>query len=567
MKIIYLSTLILLLCCISCEKSLDLYPEDQLSDVTFFLSGNDFKTYSNQFYSSLATFNADDDETDITRGSGSNSVSNSSYVPSPSDAVWDNSYALIRSLNFGIGKYLEASKDVQEESKVYYAEMKFFRAYFYFNLLKRFGGVPKIDKVLSLSDTDYLYGKRAEREDIFNFILSDLDEAINILPLQSQLADSDNGRVTLGAVLAFKARVALFEACWQKYHNKSKNDSLFKLAQESARLVIDSDEYHLFDKRDLLGEDSYRYYFTLSKVKSNPAGLTKSSQEETILANRYDADIRESPRVERSYESNPTKKLADMFLDVNGLPITHPQSVFKGYQGLTSEYELRDPRMDIFFVKPMERFYVYTQPAFTANFDNLNDPTRGVVNEVQFGQFTQTGYKTTKLVGEVTVPLGIDYPVIRFTEVLLIYAEASYEIKNYITDDELDYSINKLRDRVGMVHLTNSHVKKYGLDMLEEIRRERTIELFAEGFRYDDLRRWKTAEVEMSESVRGIKLKGSEYENDPRWSSLTFNTDKDGFIVFEQANQRVFQQKHYLRPIPTRQILLNPNLTQNPGWE
>lgn len=567
MKRFYLLNIILLLCCISCEKSLNLYPEDQLSDATFFLSGDDFKTYANQFYGSLATFNADDDETDITRGSGSNAVSNSSYVPSPSDGVWDNSYALIRSLNVGIGKYLEASEELKDESKTYYAEMKFFRAYFYFNLLKRFGGVPKVDKELSLSDTDYLYGKRASREEIFEFILSDLKDAIDILPLQSQLDDADNGRVTRGAALAFRARVALFEASWQKYHNGSKDNTLFDLAQESAKLVIDSDEYHLFDQRSLLGEESYRYYFTLAKVKSNPAGLTKSSQEETILANRYDEDIRESPRVERSYESNPTKKLADMFLDVNGLPITHPETVFKGYQEIASEYELRDPRMDIFFVKPMERFYVYTQPAFTANFDNLSDPTRGVVNEVQFGQFTQTGYKTTKLVGEVTVPLGIDYPVIRLTEVLLIYAEATYEINGSITDDELNYSINKLRNRVGMVPLNNAHVERYGLNMLEEIRRERTIELFAEGFRYDDLRRWKTAEVEMSEAVRGIKLKGSAYENDPRWSSLTFNTDSDGFIVFEQANQRVFQQKHYLRPIPTRQILLNPNLEQNPGWE
>src|SRR5699024_11986488 len=94
-------------------------------------------------------------------------------------------------------------------------------------------------------------------------------------------------------------------------------------------------EYELWDHRAELGDWSYKYFFTLSKIKSNPAGLTKVDNKETILAQRYDEDLRESPRYEHSGTLCPTKKLADMYLDKNGLPITHPNSVFKGYQKIT----------------------------------------------------------------------------------------------------------------------------------------------------------------------------------------------------------------------------------------
>ncbi len=560
--------IILLLCLISfftvsCEKDLDLQSQDVISDPVYFKTAEDFKIYLNQFYRDhLPTFNNDDDMSDITKPNGFNSVSNSSYSTSPSDGVWNDSYKMIRYANYVLDKCEKAEEPLKSDIGIYKAEACFFRAFHYFNLLKRFGGIPLIDKVLSLSDTEYLYGPRASREAITEFILKDLNDAIAILPLEQNIAQDDKGRISKGAAQAFKARVALFEGTWRKYHGIGNYDDLFSEAVKEAKQVIDSKQYELFDRRDVLGDLSYKYYFTLSKIKSNSAGLTKSDQKETIFANRYDQDIRESVRLDNQY---PTKKLADMYLDSKGLPITHPSSNFKGYDKVLSEYENRDPRMDIFLIKPFERFWLYSQPMYNIKWEDPDNS--GIIYKVDFGFWTQTGYRGLKAIGEITFPLGMDWPIIRYTEVLLIYAEALFEKNGKITNDELNISINKLRDRVGMVHLTNEHVNTYGLNMLDEIRRERTIELCFEGYRFDDLRRWKTAEVEMSKPLKGVKFKGTEYETNPLWDEVKYDYDTDGCILLETSSKRKFESKHYLFPIPTRQILLNGQLEQNPGWK
>lgn len=485
-----------------------------------------------------------------------------------SDGTWDGAYSAIRYINYGLERCATAPDELKNDIKVYEAEMKFFRAYQYFNLLKRFGGVPLIEKTLTLEDKDLLYGPRDSRETIAAFIKKNLDEAIPELPLESAISADDKGRISKGAAEAMKARFSLFEGTWRKYHGLQGADAFLDDAISAAKNVINSNEYELWDHRAELGDWSYKYFFTLSKIKSNPAGLTKADNKETILAQRYDEDLRESPRYEHSGTLCPTKKLADMYLDKNGLPITHPNSVFKGYQKITSEYEDRDPRMDIFFVKPGERFWLFSQPMYNPDWSNPDDPNRGIVYNVDFGFWTQTGYRNVKLEAEVSFPLGCDWPIIRYTEVLLIYAEALFEKNGNISDSDLDISINKLRDRVGMPHLTNTFVTANGLNMKEEIRRERTIELSLEGYRLDDLRRWKTAEVELNQPLRGIKYKGTEYETDGRWDNIGYEVDEEGVIVLEKASDRKFDpNKHYLFPLPTRQILLNPQLEQNPGWK
>lgn len=551
----------------SCEYGLDIISPDVISEPVYFKTADEFKQYANQFYEGMSTFNSDDDMSDICKPSGFNNVSNSTYIAGTTDGTWDGAYTALRSINYGLEKCADAPADLKESIKVYEAEMKFFRAYQYFNLLKRFGGVPLIEKSLTTEDTDELYGPRDSRETIAAFIKKNLDEAIPVLPLESEIATDDKGRISRGAAQAFKARFSLFEGTWRKFHGLEGADEYLDDAVSASHDVIMSGEYELWDHRAELGELAYKYYFTLSKVKANPAGLTKADNKETIIAQRYDEDLREAPRPEHSASLCPTKKLADMYLDNTGLPIDHPNSVFQGYDRLTSEYENRDPRMTTFFIEPGDRFWLFSQPMYNIDWNNMDDPNRGIIYNVDFGFWTQTGYRSLKFESEITFPLGCDWPVLRYTEVLLIYAEAVYEKNGAISDDDLNLSINELRDRVGMPHLTNDFVTTNGLDMREEIRRERTVELCLEGYRLDDLRRWKTAEYELNEPLRGIKYKGTEYETDGRWDNIGYEIDDEGVIVLESAENRKFDpEKHYLFPLPTRQILLNPQLEQNPGW-
>jgi hypothetical protein len=160
----------------------------------------------------------------------------------------------------------------------------------------------------------------------------------------------------------------------------------------------------------------------------------------------------------------------------------------------------------------------------------------------------------------------IDKDLIRYAEVLLTYAEAKFELNGSISDADLDLSINKLRDRVGMPHLTNEFVAANGLDMRTEIRRERTVELAMEGFHYDDIIRWKTAEKVLPVDILGAKYVASEW---PGTDPSTLNLTSDSILIVEPASKRVFNpQKDYLYPVPLHEITFSHNhVTQNPDWQ
>lgn len=260
-----------------------------------------------------------------------------------------------------------------------------------------------------------------------------------------------------------------------------------------------------------------------------------------------------------------------MYLCADGLPVTK-SPLFKGYDQTGSEFQQRDPRMTMTIVIPGTAIPQcwYPQPAEAWPFY----PQRNA----------NTGYTTYKFLSEDAASnespglgYGYDRHILRYAEVLLIYAEATFEKNGAISDEDLNKSINLIRQRVNMIELSNSFVNANGLDMREEIRRERTVELALEGFRYDDLRRWKTAENELPTDVKGIKIVGTPWANpivvegqdrnpytDASWQT---RTDANGFIIVESASGRSFDpNKHYLAPLPTKEILINPELKQNPGW-
>lgn len=551
----------------SCEKKLDLFPQTTYSESTFFTTPEQYKLFVNQFYSQLPDVNygsSRDTYSDLRAAwGGANNISNSSYSPSPNSGLWQSSYAIIRNTSYLIGKAEEALEELRNQIGIFKGEAHFFRALAYYNLYKDFGGVPLIDRVLSLDDQELLYGPRSDRSVIVDYILDDLNAAIAMLQEESDIAGNDKGRVSRDAALALKARVALFEGTWLKSRGQDGN-ALLDIAIDASDMIISGNQYQLFDRKDVLGDSSYRYFFILDKVLTNPAGLTKSDQREYILTNRYDNTLRASPVNSVHGSASPTQKFADMFLCKDGLPIDK-SPLFEGYSTVTSEYQNRDPRMSNSMIQPFTRFWSSYPPEYGRNW--ANPYAGGNIYDVNFGNTTNTGYLNYKFLTEIAPPLSVDYPVIRFAEVLLINAEAKFERNGSISDADLDITINQLRKRAGVADLTNALASAHDLDMRTEIRRERTIELYMEGFRFDDLRRWKTAETEMSMALKGVVYAGTQYSTDPRWSDINFTLDADGRIIVESSDKRKFSEKHYLFPLPTHQILLNDQLEQNDGWK
>lgn len=540
---------------VGCSKELDLIPEDNLSDESFWKSANEFRLAANNLYNGLDRFGFEDTESDIAFNFP-NAVSNGDYQPPESNGQWNNSYSYIRDANI----IIEKGENIEDEDvKKYMAEAKFFRAWYYWKLFRIFGGIPLITRPLD-SDDPELYSTRASRVETADFIIEDLTDATENLPTKNQLEGSDIGRITQGAANALIARVALFEGTWEKFRNTGNADKYLDIAIESSRSVINSGEYGLFNDRD---EESYRYLFLAAGDDS----------DETILDRRYERNVlgHDMPYQYDGTGYNPTRILADLYLDENGLPINNSESVFEGYGTFVSEFQNRDPRMTMTMIVPGKE----TVRVFF--------PEEPVENWPDFPQRNpNTGYILYKYMSEDPIAnnsgqLGdnslfdFDRHLIRYGEVLLIYAEALFEKNGSISDMDLDVSINKLRDRVNMPSLTNALVSSNNLEMREEIRRERTVELALEGFRYDDLRRWKMAEYILPQDIKGIKIKGTEWENREPYSEPSFQgrVDSNGFLIVESS--RIFDaDKHYLQPLPTREIALyNENgveLEQNPGW-
>lgn len=553
-KIFIISMLLLT----ACNKGLDLIPKDAISDATFWKTTADFKLAANNLYFSLEEFNFWDNYSDIAFDVP-NGVSNGTYQTTENDSRWTNAYIYIRRCNKIIANAAESP--IASELGQLIGEAKFFRAYNYWMMYRFFGEVPIITSELNIDDEE-LYAPRATRKETVDFILKDLAEAATDLPEQSDLSSGDIGRITKGAANSLKASVALFEGTWGKFRGDANANTYLDIAIDAATTVMNSSQYALFTGKGL---QSYRYLFIDEGDNAS----------EAILDRRYETQISTTRRPANINEGHllPTKKLADMYLCADGLPITQ-SPLFQGYDQTDSEFQDRDPRMTMTIAIPGTgvRQFWYPEPVESWPFY----PQRNA----------NTGYITYKYLSEDPVsnesPESIgydeDHHILRYAEVLLIYAEAIFEKNGTISDEDLNKSINLIRQRANMpALLTNSFVNANGLDMREEIRRERTIELALEGFRYDDLRRWKTAETELPQAIKGIKIVGTPWANpivvegqdrnpykNENWQN---KTDANGFIITESASDRSFDpKKHYLMPIPTKEILLNPALLQNPGW-
>jgi hypothetical protein len=557
----------------SCNKMLDLKPLDEVADANYWKSAGDFKSFANQFYGWRKDFGSmvfdgphSDLRSDLITSLTPNLFSNGNNTIPTADGTYSDAFGKVRLVNTLLLK--AAAYAAPAEVKQYVAEAKFFRAYVYFDLLQLYGDAIIVKSLLDVEAPE-LKAARNSRQEVSDFIIADLKDAIPSLPLQSAIAAADQGRVSQGTAQALLSRVALFEGTWQKFRNNTARATpLLDIAAKASLDVINSKEYSLF-KPTVLGDSAQKYLFILEDAKSNPAGIKKADNKEYIFVNRHDEvlnpiglNITHTVFANVQYVS---RKFVNLYLSNNGLPIDNVNNAaFQGYATMTSEFQNRDNRMKYTLMQANKPYWRESKPRVTWTGDAADLASAAYTS---FLPTFNSGYHNQKWAAERAVQTqleGYDFPIIRYAEILLNYAEAVYERDGSISDADLDLSLNLVRQRVNtaMPKLSNGFVTTNNLNMRTEIRRERTIEFFNEGFRIDDLKRWKEAENEMPQNVLGIKWQGTEFQT--KWTSNTKPLNADGCLIMESG--RVWAQKNYLYPLPVDQLKLNPNLKQNPDW-
>lgn len=512
-------------------------PETNISDATFWRSESDLKSAANYLYTFLPGFNTEDVWSDDAVGLASNNISDGSRLAPATDGNYNTPYALVRAANNIIEKAPRATSAGQAVIDRYIGEARFFRAWAYFSLVQKYGDVPLILKTLE-DNSPELTAPAASRAEIYTQIYQDLDFAASKLPTPTALGTADFGRISNTAALAFKARIALFEGTRAKFHKYGDPNAHLTLAVAAAKAVMDSKQHDVFAN-----------YFNLFQYEGEGR-----QNRENIIVRQYGVTVADRVSTHAYFRGSlengnlsPTKSLADSYLMKDGLPISK-SPLYKTPEVSTDVFANRDERMGATFMKKGDA-YMGTKPVF--------DIAPLVFNKTGF-----TFRKYSNIDDWTTQNSLMDRAVLRYAEVLLTYAEAKYELENQISDADLEISINLLRNRAKVAKLTNALVAENGLNMRDELRRERRVELAQESFRYWDLIRWKIAEIELPKPVLGNYFFKTEYG-----TTTTVNLTPDNYILVQAASFRKFDpEKDYLWPLPINEISLNASLKQNPKW-
>lgn len=539
------ATLLLLAGC----NKLDLKPETQFSDADYWNTESDLMNAANRLYQQLAGNWIDNRADDNVAQGGPNSISNGSWVIPNTSSDWNSPYDVIFTANNILEKGVKANVTDAIKNR-YFGEARFFRAYSYLQLVQKYGDVPLVLHTLDISSPE-LTMARTPRADVMKAIYDDLDFAATWLPGRASLPAAQWGRVTKSAAWGMKARAALYEGTREKFRNETGWQQHLQLAIDAAQNVMGQGHKLFSNYGDLFthaGEGPSNTEAIFIKVY----GVSNSN---VLLGHNNSRDL-ENGRMAI------TRNLIREYLYTDGLPAFNTDNTPSAIQsplfvpeGTESSYNTifqnRDPRL--------------TYTVFQANEQAYKGPW---VPTTSLG--SRSGYATKKgwnledwtINGAATV----DRMLMRYAEILLIYAEAKYELNGTISDADLDLTVNALRKRAGLnVKLTNAFVAANNLDMREEIRRERTVELALEGFRCDDLIRWKTAEKVLPQDLLGAKFVAADW---PGTNPNTLKLNADNVLIAEPASNRKFQaDRDYLYPVPLNEISLSGgNVKQNPNW-
>lgn len=502
----------------------------------------------------------------------------------------------------------------QERVPIFKAEARFLRAYFYFDLLKKFGAVPLItSSVKDMNNTSATQIGRNSVDEIVNFIVNECDDVKHILKVDYTDEPTQTGRVTKGAALALKCRTLLYAASpllngnklyagvinndGKQLFNQVYDREKWKLAADAAEELlemVDAGVYELYQPNPSNPVDNYAQLF-----------YTREWKEMILAYSVGNGNGFEANHFPNGYPFNGLGKmsvlqeLVDAYETSTGYPITDPRSGYdeKGFwsgemwdgmaysavKNVSTMYQNRDPRFyaSIYFQYCNWVLSRHKRPvkfAYYGNRDYKNDDSDAW--PWAMGTHNMTGYGIRKWNSpEVDILNGTgtarrNTPLFRLAEVYLNYAEALNEYLEQ-PDERVYKAINKVRERVKMPSLPikgrQEDLTKEG--MRERIRNERRVELAFESHRFYDVRRWMIAgdhngvKGTDNGTVYGMNNRPSQEELEA--TGLDWKSEEAGTAVFYKRTPmqtRVFQDKHYLFPIPKTEIDKNPNMKQNYGW-
>ncbi|MCF8714799.1 RagB/SusD family nutrient uptake outer membrane protein [Joostella atrarenae] len=575
---LYITTFICSLMLLSCSD--EYLNKEPLSDVTeenFFLKASDLELYTNGFYRmfpSTSIYNGDAVVDNIISTTLSDEMRGTRLIPT-SGGGWD--WGDLRDINYFLEHYEKCEDD--NAKKHYGGIAHFFRAYFYFNKLKRFGDVPWYEHTIDPTDTESLQKARDSRQFITDRILEDLDYAITNINDEVQAY-----RITKYTALALKSRVGLYEGTYEKYRKIDGYEKYLQVSIDASLSLIDNSPYSIYSTGNT--ENDYMNLFNSHDAQVSEMILSR----QFLQAVAVDHNVNYYTTTSSYGRPGMPKDLVNSYLKKDGSRFTDQNDYDKLL--FTEEVADRDPRLS----------QTIRTPGYTRKGETITlAPNLGA---------TTTGYQLTKYVTEPVYDTNdesiTDLPIFRFGEILLNFAEAKAELNN-ITQNDIDKSIKLLRDRVGMPNLMLANADGNPDTFLEnqypsvngahkglilEIRRERRIELYMEDHRWDDIVRWKAGQT-ITQPLRGLYFPGvGEYDMDDDGDIdvylfegqepsnqtegiqyLELNADiflDDNNLIDPQPdfNNRSFDEnRDYLYPIPRVELQLNPNLTQNPGWE
>lgn len=577
----------------SCDSFLNCEPEDSFSSEGFLESESDLRLYTNGFLQSFLPSEetiawGGDQYADFCATRSSTTFLIGDTWDDTQQGGWGTGdWGDLRQINYFLDNLPNANGKVTDAIYLHNEGVgRFWRAYFYYGMVRTFGDVPWYETTLDVDNRDELYKPRDKREVVMDKILDDLDFACTNCSTDKALTESST-LITKWVALALKSRICLFEGTYRKYHTElglqNSAEKFLRASIAASEELMTKGPYKLLNTGDV--ETQYRSLFTSEELNTTEViwgiAFKKDLRMHSITWKLFSASFGANWSLVRPF--------VNMYLMRDGNRFTD-RTDYTTMQYM-DEFQNRDCRLMQTVISPSyQRKISGTVKPDAPNFS-----------------MTSTGYQLIKWaidddvhVGKATANNSI--PIFRYAEVLLNYAEAKAELGE-CDETVWNATVKPLRERAGVegkipatydpyvaAYFKNQTTDKWVL----EVRRERGVELAFEGVRYDDIMRWKQGAllenvwqgiyipqkgeaydlngdgvkdvaVVDKEPAAGDKIKGVQYVVIGKTNRLS--EGDHGYIEFGFSQGRKWDDKKYLRPIPLTATQINPALLpQNPGW-